>query len=108
MERGRLGIDKLLLEQGRRVVLVFTDGVDAPMNFSNRNKSLKDVMKRAEEEDVMVYAIGLAGRERRWPAAAARPGGGGRGGGRWRVRRAGGFGGGGSAAATAAADGEAR
>jgi VWFA-related protein len=55
------GIDKLLLEQGRRVVLVFTDGVDMPVNFSNRNKSLKDVMKRAEEENVMVYAIGLAG-----------------------------------------------
>ena len=56
-----VGIDKLLLEQGRRVVLVFTDGVDRPMNFSSSNKSLKDVMKRAEEEDVMVYAIGLAG-----------------------------------------------
>jgi VWFA-related protein len=55
------GIDKLLLEQGRRVILVFTDGVDMPMNFSNHNKSLKDVMKRAEEENVMVYAIGLAG-----------------------------------------------
>jgi VWFA-related protein len=55
------GIDKLLLEQGRRVVLVFTDGVDMPMNFSNHNKSLRDVMKRAEEENVMVYAIGLAG-----------------------------------------------
>jgi len=55
------GIDKLLLEPGRRVVLVFTDGVDMPLNFSNGNKSLKDVMKRAEEENVMVYAIGLAG-----------------------------------------------
>ena len=55
-------IDKLLLEQGRRVVLVFTDGVDMPLDFSGRkNKSLKDVMKRAEERDVMVYAIGLAG-----------------------------------------------
>jgi VWFA-related protein len=54
-------IDKLLLEPGRRVVLVFTDGVDMPLNFSNGNKSLKDVMKRAEEENVMVYAIGLAG-----------------------------------------------
>src|SRR4029077_9677615 len=31
------------------------------MNFSNNNSSLKDVMKRAEEENVMVYAIGLAG-----------------------------------------------
>src|SRR6185436_19134832 len=55
------GIDKLLLEPGRRVILVFTDGVDMPLNFSNGNKSLKDVMKRAEEENVMVYAIGLAG-----------------------------------------------
>jgi len=54
-------IDKLLPERGRRVVLVFTDGVDMPMNFSNHNKSLKDVMKRAEQENVMVYAIGLAG-----------------------------------------------
>jgi VWFA-related protein len=56
-----VGITSLLHVQGRRVILVFTDGVDMPMNFSNRNSSLKDVMKRAEEEDVMVYAIGLAG-----------------------------------------------
>jgi VWFA-related protein len=56
-----VGITALLHQQGRRVILVFTDGVDSPMNFSNNNNSLKDVMKRAEEEDVMVYAIGLAG-----------------------------------------------
>jgi len=56
-----VGIDKLLLEKGRRVVVVFTDGVDRPMNFATHNKSLKDVMKRAEENDVMIYAIGLAG-----------------------------------------------
>src|SRR3954469_25573798 len=55
------GIDKLLIEQGRRVILVFTDGVDMPMDFGGKGKSLKDVMKRAEENDVMVYAIGLAG-----------------------------------------------
>jgi VWFA-related protein len=55
------GIDKLLIEPGRRVVLVFTDGVDMPMDFGGKGKSLKDVMKRAEENDVMVYAIGLAG-----------------------------------------------
>src|SRR5262249_46374595 len=54
-------ITALLHEQGRRVVLVLTDGVDMPMNFSNNNSSLKDVMKRADEYDVMVYAIGLAG-----------------------------------------------
>jgi VWFA-related protein len=56
-----VGITALLHQKGRRVILVFTDGVDSPMNFSNTNSSLKDVMKRAEEEDVMVYAIGLAG-----------------------------------------------
>jgi VWFA-related protein len=56
-----VGITALLHQEGRRVVLVFTDGVDAPMNFSNSNSSLKSVMKRAEEEDVMVYAIGLSG-----------------------------------------------
>jgi Ca-activated chloride channel family protein len=67
------GIDKLLLEQGRRVVLVFTDGVDMPLNFSNNNKSLKDVMKRAEEENVMVYAIGLAG-ENGMPSVPGRGG----------------------------------
>jgi len=55
-----VGITDLLHQQGRRVVLVFTDGMDAPMNFRNNNSSLKDVMKRAEEEDVMIYAIGLA------------------------------------------------
>ncbi len=56
-----VGITALLHVQGRRVILVFTDGVDMPGNMSNMNSSLKDVMKRAEEEDVMVYAIGLAG-----------------------------------------------
>jgi len=56
-----VGITALLHQQGRRVVLVFTDGMDAAMNCSGNNSSLKDVMKRAEEENVMVYAIGLAG-----------------------------------------------
>jgi VWFA-related protein len=55
-----VGITALLHQQGRRVILVFTDGVDQPLNGA-LNNSLKDVMKRAEEEDVMVYAIGLAG-----------------------------------------------
>ncbi len=55
------GIDKLLLEPGRRAILVFTDGVDMPLDFTSKGKSLKDVMRRAEERDVMVYAIGLAG-----------------------------------------------
>ena len=54
-------IDKLLLEQGRRVVLAFSDGVDEPMDFSGHAKSLKDEMKRAEDSDIMVYAIGMEG-----------------------------------------------
>lgn len=56
-----VGITALGRQDGRRVVLVFTDGVDRPMNGGNNN-SLKDVMKLAQEEDVMVYAIGLVGR----------------------------------------------
>src|SRR5262249_17882346 len=55
-----VGITDLLHQEGRRVVLVFTDGKDAPPNMSGTNTSLKDVMKRAEQENVMVYAIGLA------------------------------------------------
>ena len=63
-----VGMTALLRQEGRRVVLVFTDGVDWPMNFSTHNVSLHDAMKRAQEEDVMVYAIGLA--EPRCPTAA--------------------------------------
>src|SRR5712691_9326549 len=55
-----VGITDLLHQEGRRVVLAFTDGMDAPGNVSHGNSSLKDVMKRAEEENVMLYAIGLA------------------------------------------------
>ena len=73
-----VGITALLHQQGRRVVLVFTDGMDSPMNFRNGNSSLKDVMKRAEEEDVMVYAIGLAPS---MPGYRGMPAGGSRGGG---------------------------
>ena len=85
-----VGITALLHQQGRRVVLVFTDGMDAPMNFSSNNSSLKDVMKRAEEENVMVYAIGLAGSSGfgHGPGGGYGPPGGGR-------RGGGGFGGGG-------------
>ena len=53
-----VGITALLHQQGRRVILVFTDGMDSPESAAVN--SLKTVMKRAEEEDVMVYAIGLA------------------------------------------------
>jgi len=86
-----VGITALLHQQGRRVILVFTDGMDSPMNFSGNNNTLKDVMKRAEEEDVMVYAIGLAG----GGPSGGRFGGGRRGGyGGWGGGRGGGYGGG--------------
>jgi VWFA-related protein len=54
-------IDKLLLEKGRRIVLAFSDGVDEPLDFSGHAKSLKDAMKRAEDNDIMVYTIGMEG-----------------------------------------------
>jgi VWFA-related protein len=86
-----VGITALLHEEGRRVVLVFTDGVDAPFNPGPNSSSLKDVMKRAEEENVMVYAIGLAGVN--GGGYGGRPGGGGGRGGYGGGR--GGYGGGG-------------
>jgi Ca-activated chloride channel family protein len=42
---------------GRRVVLVFTDGHDTA-----RKPSLKEVMLRSQSEEFMVYGIGLNGR----------------------------------------------
>lgn len=55
-----VGMTALLHVEGRRVVLVFTDGMDMPGNGNPNNLSLKTVTRRADEEDVMVYAIGLA------------------------------------------------
>jgi Ca-activated chloride channel family protein len=46
-------------QEGRRVVLVFSDGADAPMNLRFNNHSVMDVMRRAQQENVMVYAVGL-------------------------------------------------
>ena len=55
-------IGALTGQQGRRVVLAFTDGADAPGNLKTNNLSLMDVMDRAQREDVMLYAIGLESR----------------------------------------------
>jgi VWFA-related protein len=90
-----VGITALLHQQGRRVVLVFTDGMDSPMNTSSNNSSLKDVMKRAEEENVMVYAIGLAGSVPTFARGSGGGWGGPGGGGGGRRPGGGGFGGGG-------------
>jgi Ca-activated chloride channel family protein len=56
-----VGITALLHQDGRRVVLVFTDGVDRPAG--SNNISYRDVAKNAEREDVMIFAVGLATRE---------------------------------------------
>src|SRR5262245_16021666 len=42
-------------EEGRRVVLVFTDGADA----YSKKASLNEVLTRAQNEEFMIYAIGL-------------------------------------------------
>ena len=85
-----VGITALLHQEGRRVVLVFTDGMDAPLTQSSTNSSLKDVMKRAEDENVMVYAIGLAGANPGPPHPGGfGPGGGGYGGGHGHYGRGG-------------------
>ena len=70
-----VGITALLRQEGRRVILVFTDGADRPEQ-AFVSVALRDVMRRAVEEDVMVYAIGLTGGGR-----GGRRGGGGFGGG---------------------------
>jgi Ca-activated chloride channel family protein len=48
-------LDELKGIEGRRVVLVFTDGDDTDSRTSNQGK----VIERARAEEVMVYAIGL-------------------------------------------------
>ena len=53
----------LTTETGRRVVLLFTDGVDSPpVSFKKVNRSVMDIVDRATREDTMVYAIGLESR----------------------------------------------
>ena len=100
-----VGITALLHQQGRRVVLVFTDGMDSPANLRANNLSLKDVMKRAEEEDVMVYAIGLAGSDPNVRSGSGSGGGGGFGGpGHGGFGHRGGFGRGGSGGRPPSAD----
>jgi Ca-activated chloride channel family protein len=52
-------IASLKTQDGRKVVLVFTDGADNPGNFKFNNLSFMDISRRAQQADVMVYAIGL-------------------------------------------------
>jgi VWFA-related protein len=48
-------MSKLATVQGRRVVLLFTDGDDE----GSRDSTLDSVTKRAESEDFMIYSIGF-------------------------------------------------
>jgi Ca-activated chloride channel homolog len=52
------GLDELVGIEGRRVVLVFTDGDD-----TKSRTRFGTVLSRAQVEEVMVYAIGLAGED---------------------------------------------
>jgi Ca-activated chloride channel homolog len=52
-----LSLDELKGVEGRRVILVFTDGDD----MGSRSYGLGRVIERARAEEVMVYAIGLEG-----------------------------------------------
>ena len=61
-------MNALAHEDGRRVVLVFTDGYDSPER-GGRNYTLDDVITRSQAEEIMVYAIGLSD-----PCEGGRPG----------------------------------
>jgi VWFA-related protein len=52
-------MNALARQEGRRVVLVFTDGYDSPAR-PTENVSLDEVIARSQTEEIMVYAIGLA------------------------------------------------
>lgn len=54
-------IGALKEQDGRRVVVLFTDGYDMPGKLF-KNASFMDVMNGAQKEDVMVYTVGLESR----------------------------------------------
>ena len=58
-EAASAAMQALSREEGRRVVLLFSDGKNSP-TFSQLEVEFDDVRERARREDVMVYAIGLA------------------------------------------------
>jgi Ca-activated chloride channel family protein len=50
-------------DEGRRVILVLSDGKDSgPPKFGGRYLTLIDVMERAQREEVMIYSVGLRSR----------------------------------------------
>jgi VWFA-related protein len=72
-------ITALLPREGRRVVLVFTDGYDDP-GYRHIRTTLEDVRRRVRQNGIMVYAIGFAITTSRpsgwsWPGPIYAPGG---------------------------------
>jgi VWFA-related protein len=65
-------MNALTHQDGRRVVLVFTDGYDTPTRPTG-NVSLNEVIDRSQREEIMVYAIGLADACELAPASAPAP-----------------------------------
>jgi Ca-activated chloride channel family protein len=63
-------------EEPRRVILVLSDGKDSgPISFRQRYVSQAEVIDRARDEDVMVYAIGMRSRGARPMQPGIGPGG---------------------------------
>jgi Ca-activated chloride channel family protein len=63
-------------EEPRRVILVLSDGKDSgPLSFRQRYVSQAEVIDRARDEDVMVYAIGMRSRGSRPMQPGIGPGG---------------------------------
>jgi Ca-activated chloride channel family protein len=62
--------------EGRAVILVLSDGKDSgPIGFRQRFVSQAEVIDRARDEDVMVYAIGMRSRSRQTRRPGIGPGG---------------------------------
>jgi VWFA-related protein len=55
-------------QDGRRVVLIFTDGEDSPFN-PEMATSFSEVRTRAQVEEIMIYGVGLSGGCEPAPAA---------------------------------------
>ena len=68
-------VTALLREGGRRVILLLSDGHDNPLR-EQIHTDVKDVIYRAEYDEVMLYTIGLSGEE--WLMSGGRLGSGGR------------------------------
>jgi VWFA-related protein len=56
-----LAMDALAREDGRRVVLTFTDGKDTP-GWMTTHVEASDILRRSQTEEIMIYAIGLSER----------------------------------------------